>query len=691
MAEQVRIQLTVDGKTGSLVVADKRIKQVDKTLKKTARSAKAASVGFGGLASSLTSFIGIAAGLQFFNVAIAEAGETEIALDNVAASMQSLGDFSTQALSTVQKFAEGLEAVTGVSENAILEQFALAKSFVNTNEEALKLTKTALDFGAAARLNFEESVRRLGRAVQGSSADLANFAPIIRTLTAEQLRAGGATDIIAAKFEGRAAQAADNFSGRMRTLGLRIRDAAGDMANSLVPAIDELGGAFGGTLTGLTRVGSVIGLIITSAVSGILLVTRTLINSFATAASVSSKFFTGLRELSQNNITAGLKSIGSITDVINDSFEQLKKDVTSSAKSIQQSIDNTIATITGNAAQQEKIRSEITKAGADDRLALTKDEITRRKVLLAQDLANVQANLALEFAERNITRQQRFDLVRQAQIDEIALVNSAFEATVLREDEQTAKLLGIRRARTLELKNIENESQEAIARANEAFGDKIINTDARIAEAGRKAFDSLGQAVGKSFADSIVDGKNFSESFKALWKDIKRQVIIQITAMIAKLLALKLAQAALGGFGFIGGAAAANGGRFAGLGPGKPIRKLRHGGRTNGPEVAVIGEGRDTETVVPDGQARGFALGVLAGQGAPGGSTRRGSAGASSVSVSFGDINMSFSGPINTDNPAQIDAIMEGMAQRLRDKVEVAIRTARLMSDSNEEESDRAV
>ena len=94
---------------------------------------------------------------------------------------------------------------------------------------------------------------------------------------------------------------------------------------------------------------------------------------------------------------------------------------------------------------------------------------------------------------------------------------------------------------------------------------------------------------------------------------------------------------------------------------------------------------------MPDGQSRGFALGRLARAAAGDNTGGRSAGGGSGGKVTFGDIHMNFTGPVNLDDPKQIDTILEGMAQRLKDKVTVAFTTARLMSDANEEESDRAV
>lgn len=143
----------------------------------------------------------------------------EDAINQLNIALQNAGQFSEEASLGIQAFASALQQQTTVGDEAILQGVALAQTYVKTSEEAKELTKTALDFAEAADLSFTEAIRRLGRGVQGSAGDLANFSPEIRKLTKEQLAAGDATRLIAAEFRGAAAAATKTFSGATRQLG----------------------------------------------------------------------------------------------------------------------------------------------------------------------------------------------------------------------------------------------------------------------------------------------------------------------------------------------------------------------------------------------------------------------------------------------------------------------------------------
>jgi len=118
---------------------------------------------------------------------------------------------------------------TKVGDEAILQNIALAHSYTDNAEEAKKLTKTALDFAAAADITLTEAVRRLGRAMQGSAGDVSNFAPELKKLTKEQLKAGEATRILGERFAGAAAAQTKTFSGTTT----QLQNSFGDLTEEI--------------------------------------------------------------------------------------------------------------------------------------------------------------------------------------------------------------------------------------------------------------------------------------------------------------------------------------------------------------------------------------------------------------------------------------------------------------------------
>jgi len=205
-------------------------KQVDKFAKesssamgsfKRAFEVAAGVVGGAAIIGAFQKLTSVASGLfnTFVVDGVAAANVQEDAINSLNTALIAAGEYSEEASQGIQDFASALQAQTIIGDEAIIQGVALAQTYVKTADEAKELTKTALDFAAAADLSFTEAIRRLGRGVQGSAGDLANFSPAIRKLTKEQLAAGEATRILADEFAGSAAAKAKTYSGAIAQMG----------------------------------------------------------------------------------------------------------------------------------------------------------------------------------------------------------------------------------------------------------------------------------------------------------------------------------------------------------------------------------------------------------------------------------------------------------------------------------------
>ena len=117
--------------------------------------------------------------------------------------------------------------------------------------------------------------------------------------------------------------------------------------------------------------------------------------------------------------------------------------------------------------------------------------------------------------------------------------------------------------------------------------------------------------IGTAFGEMITEGKSFKESMSAIWKDLKKQIIMQIAQMMVKMLAMiamSLVLNALTGGMFSSSAAAASSGNILGAFTGKnggvfnalDVPSFAQGGITNAPQLALIGDNANNrEAVVP--------------------------------------------------------------------------------------------
>lgn len=240
--DRITIGIDIEGK------ADVEIKRLEKSISSFATEGQKSLGKFQGAFNSFIGNLGANIVTGAFNkVTSAASGlfrtlvvdgvraaqEQESAVNDLNAALQTAGTFSVEASQDIQEFANTLQATTTIGDEAVLQGVALAQSFVRTADEAKALTAAALDFAKGADLNFTEAIRRLGRGVQGSAADIANFAPEIRNLTKEQLAAGEATRIIAERFRGAAAAETRTFQGAVT----QLKNLFGDLTESIGNAV----------------------------------------------------------------------------------------------------------------------------------------------------------------------------------------------------------------------------------------------------------------------------------------------------------------------------------------------------------------------------------------------------------------------------------------------------------------------
>ena len=255
-----KISIEIEIRNGKVVESLKDIQR--KAAKSGKKTGKGFSDGFKsgskGLKSSLNNLrgsISAVAGplLALFGARaiIRAANEQEDAINAMNTALKRSGEFSVQASIEIQEWASALQQSTTAGDEVILSNLALSKSYGATAEQAKVATEAALELSEAAGIAFEEAIRRVGRAMSGSIDDVSKFAPAIKNLTKEQLRAGDAAKELVAALGGTAAAAVNTFSGATSQLG----NSVGDLAESfgslftkstvIVAVIKKLSSGFG--------------------------------------------------------------------------------------------------------------------------------------------------------------------------------------------------------------------------------------------------------------------------------------------------------------------------------------------------------------------------------------------------------------------------------------------------------------
>jgi len=187
----------------------------------------------------------IVAGLAFaLKQGVDAAIENENAINRLNQSLASAGTFSQEASRSIQQFADTIEATTLHTAEAAMEFVSLSRTFTKTNEDAVKLTRAAIDLGAQMGISTDQAIRQLGGSLGGMAGQLGRILPQVRGLTEEQLKAGAAVDFVARRFAGAAENETKTFSGALNLLKKRFGDVLeefGRMVTSSPTIVAALG------------------------------------------------------------------------------------------------------------------------------------------------------------------------------------------------------------------------------------------------------------------------------------------------------------------------------------------------------------------------------------------------------------------------------------------------------------------
>lgn len=141
--------------------------------------------------------------------------QQEESINNLEASLRRIGEFSKETSKDLQGFASSLQSQTVIGDEVILQQLAIAQSYGATAEQSKALVAAAIDLSAAQGKDLNSSVQQLSKTLGGYAGELGETQPALKALTQEQLRNGGAIEIIAKQYAGFAAQQTRTFSGAL--------------------------------------------------------------------------------------------------------------------------------------------------------------------------------------------------------------------------------------------------------------------------------------------------------------------------------------------------------------------------------------------------------------------------------------------------------------------------------------------
>lgn len=188
------------------------------------RGLKSLTSGVFNFRNALIGAVGIVGGGLLVREFAQAASVQQDAVNSLNNSLRTAGSFSTEASEGFQRFASELQASSTFGDEVILQQAALARNFTQSNEEAQKLTRAAVELSAATGISLDSAVKNLGKTFSGLAGELGESVPALRNLTTEQLKAGEALDLVSNRFGGSALSQIRTFSGSLTQLSNTFGD-----------------------------------------------------------------------------------------------------------------------------------------------------------------------------------------------------------------------------------------------------------------------------------------------------------------------------------------------------------------------------------------------------------------------------------------------------------------------------------
>lgn len=511
--DKIRLEIDVDAKK-----AQSEIDAFGKNSAKIVSSAEKDFKSFGSSAknsfsSVATAFASVTAGLLAFKKAIGEATESEKAIRSLSFAIAGTGEFSKEAIEGLQGFAESLSDLTGIDDDVVVSQLALAKSFGISNDQAKELVKAAANLSAVTGQDLESSVRQLGGTFDGTLGKIANLGPEFRNLTQEQIENGAAIDLLNKKYPDAAKSLGDSFEGSLNRLTNQFNDAFKVIGQEILGdptirnSIDQIGKSFASLAP-----------IISSVTKAIITGFKVIVTGASSVAGVFTGVFADLADsVGLDQIASGLRNVSIATLEVATNLGDFST-ATDSAKDSASALDKTLQTVSknaegfGNKASKSAIKAaEAFKKAQEDAQRFINDLIL--KTGSSVEIAGKKAGEA--FAKVDDLVNKGLITEQQAQEARLAIVSEVNEKIVEDSDKTIKKILEAE-----EKANAEREKFTTLATT--AGQSAIAGGDA---QAQKKNVGSVVTSVASAFGPIFGGIASFASSIASLTKEQAKEFI----------------------------------------------------------------------------------------------------------------------------------------------------------------------
>jgi phage-related protein len=183
-----------------------------------------------GVQLAITSYNTLSSALETVTDAYATQENAQRGLVN---TLKLQGQFTREAMQDFTDFAGQLQKTTVVGDEVTLSFLKQAKAMGLSNEQAKNAVTAAANLSAATGRDLNSAFAQTLKTFGGFAGELGEVLPEMKDLTAAQLKAGAATELLNKKFQGEAEALTELFSG-----------SAIQRANAFGDVLEEIGQTF---------------------------------------------------------------------------------------------------------------------------------------------------------------------------------------------------------------------------------------------------------------------------------------------------------------------------------------------------------------------------------------------------------------------------------------------------------------
>lgn len=360
--------------------------------------------------------------IALFKEGIAEASDYDQQLTRLANSLAANGKFTQEAMTSLRRFTQDMETLSGVDDAVIAKNLAVLSSMTRLSGEGLeRAQKAAINLSAAMGIDLDTATKMVGKAAEGSTASFKKFGLNIEETADKNLTFANTLSQIEKRFGGAAGANMKTFEGSL--LGLQnsfgnLFQALGDIIvknPAIIAGMKELATVFSSLTSDAEKAGPSLakglanGLVEVIAVSGAIYETFNklfdfIVNGSALVATTISDTFGAIKSALSFEGNDAVKENFRETNQVWDQFKQ--------SLSESSPVTDAMSNIAG--AVQAAANTMTTEFPKTEASIKNSTEAVRELSFAQKELQQASQDFALQMAQNAVSVQQGYSVQQEA-------------------------------------------------------------------------------------------------------------------------------------------------------------------------------------------------------------------------------------------------------------------------------------